>query len=90
MNFRTRCKKMTPMVGIVGLMLLCGQTLAADPMQATKPEDKPIFLRVASNDPADAKTFQCKCTDPNTKKVTTASCSKGQTCSCVGGANCTK
>lgn len=45
----------------------------------------PLFL--ASGDPADNATFVCNCTDVNGNK-TSATCNKGQSCQCSGGAHC--
>ena len=50
-----------------------------------------LRLMLAQVDPADMKTFVCTCVDAVDKsKVTTATCNKGETCSCNGGAHCTK
>ncbi len=58
--------------------------------QPHSPPPSRLSQMLAQADGADAKTFTCKCGAVDGKKETSTTCKKGQGCSCVGGAHCTK
>jgi hypothetical protein len=61
-------------------------TTQASPLPTRLAEQPSAVLLLAQSDPADKKTFECKCTDAVDKtKTDTKTCNKGQTCSCNSG-----